>query len=324
MKKLQTVLLKNNLGMSVEILNFGARIKSILLPVKGIPTEMTVGYSSAEAYLTDDFYLGATCGRVCNRIEGGRFDLNGVSYHLTQNDNEQCLHGGADNFSYRMWQVESSSKSTTTLTLESHSGDQGFPAKLNLKVKYHLTDENKLEIDYFAIADAPTPINITNHAYFNLGHDSCEFLDLQIAASSMLERKDNGVPSGKVLPVENSDFDFSMLTNIGQRQTNTTDNNLINMACFDHCYVLDNDGICTAKAILISKQNKIKMSLFTDQPAIQLYTGVALNGLFTAYQGVCLEAQNYSNAVNINHFPNSILSPSDEYKRKIIYQFECI
>ncbi|XQW86843.1 aldose epimerase family protein [Thalassotalea piscium] len=324
MTNVQTILLENNQGMLVEILNFGARIKSIVFPVKGKATQMTVGYENAEDYLTDTFYLGATCGRVCNRIEGGKFTLNGINYPLNQNENEHCLHGGEVSFASRFWQISSSSKSTVTLTLVSEHGDQGFPGQLNLQVKYHLTDDNQLEIDYFGKTDAPTPVSVTNHAYFNLGNDSAELLDLQIAASNMLERKENGLPSGNILSVKNSDFDFREPFNIGERQANNSDVNLKKMACYDHCYVLDEDGMSTAKATLVSKNTGVKMSLFTNQPALQLYTGVALSGEFTAYQGVCLEAQHYSNAVNISHFPSSILLPNDEYKRKIIYQFECL
>ncbi|TYK66226.1 aldose epimerase family protein [Colwellia echini] len=341
MAKLQTILLQNERGMSVEIVNYGARIKSILFPVNDVATEMTVGHEYADDYLTDEFYLGATCGRVCNRVENGVFELNGVQYKLTQNDGEQCLHGGAVSFSARFWQVVSSSSSTVVLKLESESGDQGFPGKLSLQVTYHLTDNNQLKINYFAITDAATPINLTNHAYFNLGNESGEQLDLKIFASNMLDRKSNGVPSGKVISVQNSDFDFRQLTNIGTRHKQAIDLSLQEMACYDHCYILDasetggsnyNGGdniennkyesIGLPKAILQSKSNHITMSLFTNQPAVQLYTGVALSGKFRPYQGVCLEAQDYSNAVNINHFPSTILQPNDEYQREIIYQFE--
>ncbi|TYK67237.1 aldose epimerase family protein [Colwellia echini] len=322
MSELRTTLLQNNKGMSVEILSFGARIKSILFPVKGKTTEMTVGYSTAEGYLTDEFYLGATCGRVCNRIEDARFELGGVHYFLTKNDNENCLHGGIDNFSSRYWQIQSFSKSAVTLITESKDGDQGFPGNLTLQVEYHLTDDNKLEINYLATTDAPTPINITNHAYFNLGDNSCESLDLELSAASMLERKDNSAPSGVILPVENSDFDFRQVTNIGQRQANFTDVSLQDMACFDHCYIFDSKDNTLPKATLISKNNAVKMSLYTDQPAMQLYTGRYLEGNFIAYQGVCLEAQGYSNAVNTPHFPTSILQVDEQYQRQIVYHFE--
>lgn len=321
MNKLQTMLLQNSQGMSVEIINFGARIKSILFPVNGVPTEMTVGYTDANSYENDAFYLGATCGRVCNRIEQSQFDLNGVTYHLTANDGENCLHGGVDNFSSRFWQVHSSTNSSVTLTLTSDNGDQGFPGNLSLQVTYLLTEQNALEMHYLAVTDAPTPINITNHAYFNLGDDTCETLDVSIAASNMLERKDNGLPSGKVVAVDSSDFDFRQWANIGDRRINTTNDSLKAMACFDHCFVFDDSDVASPKAVLSSKNNGVKMTLFTDQPAMQLYTGVALSGEFKAYQGVCVEAQNYTNAVNVSHFPNSILQPNEEYKRTIIYQF---
>ncbi|MBU2924275.1 aldose epimerase family protein [Colwellia sp. 1_MG-2023] len=339
MEQLQTILLQNRQGMSVEVINFGARIKSILFPVNGVATDMTVGYDNLDDYLTDEYYLGATCGRVCNRVENAEFELNGVKYKLTKNDGKQCLHGGTDNFSTRFWQVISSSPSTVVLKIESESGDQGFPGKLILQVTYELTEQNQLKINYSATTNAATPINITNHAYFNLGNESCEQLDLKICASNMLERKSNGVPSGNILPVVNSDFDFSKLTNIGIKHKYPLDTDLQNMACYDHCYVFDvteannsqgthnnehknQDYLGLPKAVLYSKSNHIKMTLFTNQPAVQLYTGVALSGNFRPYQGVCLEAQDYSNAVNISHFPSTILQPNDEYTREIIYQFE--
>ncbi|MBU2872074.1 aldose epimerase family protein [Colwellia sp. E2M01] len=324
MSQPQSILLQNKQGMSVEIINFGARIKSILFPIQGKPTEMVVGYATAEEYLTDSFYLGATCGRVCNRIDGGKFELNGVSYQVTQNENNNTLHGGVDNFSYRFWKIESSTDTKVVLSLESKDGDQGFPGNLKLQVSYHLTEKNALEIEYFGISDAATPINITNHAYFNLGDESCESLDLQLLASNFLELKEDSVPSGNILSVDNSDFDLRQVTNIGDRQSNTTDVNLKNMKGFDYCYVLDNNDVSIVNASLASKNNGVKMSFYTDQLAVQLYTGYWLSGVFKPYQGVCLEAQGYTNAININHFPSSVLSENEKYQRKIIYQFEAI
>lgn len=322
MDLLQLITLSNNQGMVVEILNYGARIKSILFPVKGVPTEMIVGHENSVDYINDEFYLGASCGRVCNRIENGQFTIDGKTYSVTQNDGVNCLHGGSDNYSFRYWKVMASSTSSVTLALFSPDGDQGFPGNVNLHVVYHLTEENELKIEYFAISDAPTPINLTNHAYFSLGEKSCEELKLQIMSSTILERKADGLPSGNFLSVKNTDFDFQEPISIGVRQQNATDDALKVMCCFDHCFVLNKSEMDNPSALLSSDSNKVTMKVFTDQPAVQLYTGAALRGNFQTYQGVCLEAQNYSNAVNHSHFPNSILLPKMDYKKNIVFKFD--
>ena len=322
MNKLKLITLSNKQGMVVEIINFGARIKSILFPVKGVPTEMIVGYKNVEEYLDDEFYLGATCGRVCNRIEEGKFTIDDKSYTLTQNDGVNCLHGGTHNLSFRYWEVEELSPSSVTLILFSHDGDKGFPGNVNFNVIYRLTEKNELQIEYFATSDAATPINLTNHAYFSLGEKSCEALNLQIKSSIMLERKPDGLPSGNLLSVCNTDFDFQELTSIGGIHDNATNEALKEMGCFDHCFILNKSEMDGPSAILVSENNEVTMKIYTDQLAVQLYSGVALSGKFQSYQGVCLEAQNYSNAVNHSHFPDSILLPKMEYKKYIVFQFE--
>ena len=178
MSGLETVSLTNKNGMRVEIINFGARVKSIKFRVNNILTEMTLGYGTAEEYLNDDVYLGATCGRVCNRIAGGKFELDGCQYQLPLNDGENCLHGGDNNFSLRYWQIDRQTinHSSVTLLLVSDHGDQGFPGTLNMSVTYELRADNKLSIQYSANTDLTTLINLTNHAYFNLGEKDCESL----------------------------------------------------------------------------------------------------------------------------------------------------
>jgi aldose 1-epimerase len=321
-----TTTLSNKQGMTVEIINLGARIKSLKFPVNGKPTEMTVGYATANEYTTDPFYLGATCGRVCNRIAKGAFELNGKHYQLSQNDDQNCLHGGEDNFSHRLWQIEQSTlrDDYVAMCLTSADGDQGFPGKVTIKTSYQLTENNELIIDYTAETDAATPINITNHAYFNLGEENCEALQLQLMSSAYLERNNTNSPTGNIVSVAQSDFNFRQPAIVGERQRNTQDEKLKAMRGYDHCFVLDNSPFSSAKAILTSAKNKVKLSLYTDQAAVQLYTGSYLSGNFNAYQGLCLEAQNYSDAVNIAHFPNSILLPEQRYQQRIVYQFTTV
>ena len=321
-----TVILTNEHGMSVEIINLGARIKSIKFPVNAKPTEMTLGYASAEKYGSDAFYLGATCGRVCNRIAGGKFELNGHQYQLPQNDGDNCLHGGDNNFSHRYWLIDEQTlaKASVTLCLISKDGDQGFPGTLSLSVTYQLSEDNKLSIQYSANTDLATPINMTNHAYFTLGEKSCESLYLQMNASAYLEIDSNSIPTGEIIPVEATDFDFKEPTNIGQRQQHTDDKSLTEKQGYDHCFVLENSPLEQAKIVLTSVENQISLSIYTDQPTIQLYTGVHLSGQFKSYQGLCLEAQNYTDAENNKHFPSNILQPNQQYQRNITFEFASI
>ena len=324
MNRLETVSLTNESGMLVEIINLGARIKSIKFPVNNIPTQMTLGYKTAEEYIDDDSYLGATCGRVCNRIAGGKFELEGRHYQLIQNDGDNCLHGGSDNFSLRFWQIdkETVSDSSVTLSLVSPNGDQGFPGTLTISVSYALSEDNKLSIQYSANTDLTTLINLTNHTYFNLGEKGCESLYLQLFSSTYLESDSSNIPTGNIIDVEGSDYNFKHPAQIGHQQNNTNDKSLKEKQGYDHCFILDDTPFDKPKAILTSVQNQISMSIYTDQPTIQLYTGFYLTGEFTSYQGLCLEAQNYTDAQNHQHFPSNVLKPKQTYQRKIVFGFE--
>ncbi|MFT5298782.1 MAG: aldose 1-epimerase [Colwellia sp.] len=324
--ELETVVLSNDYGMSVEIINFGARIKSIKFPVNAKPMEMILGYASAQDYLTDEFYLGATCGRVCNRIAGGKFELEGRQYQLTQNDGDNCLHGGDDNFSLRYWQrdKQTHSKSSVTLVCTSVDGDQGFPGTLNVSVTYQLSADNKISIKYLANTDLATPINLTNHAYFNLAEKDGQSLYLQMMASAFLESDGENIPTGNIIKVAQTDYNFREPACVGKRQQQTLDKSIKEKHGYDHCFVLDNAPFTKPKAVLTSLKNQISLSVYTDQPAIQLYTGFYLNDTFTAYQGLCLEAQNYTDAENNKNFPSNVLQPNQQYQREIIYKFESI
>ena len=326
MSVLETVSLTNKNGMRVEIINFGARVKSIKFRVNNILTEMTLGYGTAEEYVNDDLYLGATCGRVCNRIAGGKFELDGCLYQLPLNDGENCLHGGDNNFSLRYWQIDRQTlnHSSVTLLLVSDHGDQGFPGTLNMSVTYELRADNKLSIQYSANTDLTTLINLTNHAYFNLGEKDCESLYLQLFSSAYLESDRSNIPTGTILPVENSDYNFKQPVQIGHQQNNTNDKSLIEKQGYDHCFILDDSPFDKPKAILTSFQNQISMSIYTDQPTILLYTGFYLTGQFISYQGLCLEAQNYTDAQNHLNFPSNVLKPNQKYQRTIIFGFESL
>ena len=189
MNDIELITLVNNSGMSVDVCNLGARITSIKLNIDDTPTELTVGYDNAEDYYHDSYYLGATCGRVCNRIGNAKFQLNGKHYQLTKNDGDNCLHGGIKNFSHTLWEVDKRSltENKITFTLTSEDGDQGFPGNLRVQVNVELTEDNQLIIQYHGTSDAPTPVNLTNHTYFNLGENTCEALLLTLDSSHYLQ-----------------------------------------------------------------------------------------------------------------------------------------
>lgn len=324
--KVRTITLTNKNGMSVELINFGARIKSIKFPVNGKPTEMILGYKTTKDYLSDEFYLGATCGRVCNRVSKGQFQLNGELYQLPLNDGDNCLHGGVDNFSFRYWNIDelTPDNSSVTFSLISPNGDQGFPGTLNISVTYQLSDDNKLSIEYKANTDLSTVVNVTNHTYFNLGEEDCLSLQLKLKSQSFLEIDKYNIPTGEILSVENTDYDFLRSGDIGGRLKNTEDKSLKQKNGYDHCFILDKSDLEQPKAVLSALNNKVKLCVYTDQLAIQLYTGFYLSGEFKPYEGLCLEAQNYTDADNHKHFPSNELTPNKVYHKTIVFGFETI
>jgi len=323
MKKLEQFTLKNSHGMQVDIINFGARIGSIKFPIGGKLYDMTIRYDDIDQFINDKFYVGATCGRVSNRISNGTFELYEKTYQLTKNEGENCLHGGMYNYSARFWEiVEVNLKNNSiSLKINSENGDQGFPGQLDLIVCYKLTVDNKLIIKYQAHTDISTPISITNHSYFSLGENNCNLLQLQLMSSCYLELDSKNLPTGKIVSVENSQLNFRQPRLLGENGKKKYQDKMLKNPNFDHCFILDNSNFEQPKAILWSLKNDVKMKLFTDQPALQLYNGSALNGYFNQYQGICLEAQGYPDSVNKTHFPSTILTPDQAYEQTIIYAF---
>lgn len=321
MAALKRIVLINSFGMQVDILNFGARIAAIKFPVNGQPTDMILSYDDNEDYLNDAFYLGATCGRVCNRIDQASFSIAGREYVLEKSDGENCLHGGIDTFAHRYWQVTHQSPQAVTLVLHSADGDQGFPGAVDIQVTYTLTDDNALTIDFVANTNMATPINLTNHAYFNLGEADARSLTLQINAPHYLALNKRNIPTGELVPVANTDFDFNTARVIGAVEATTHDAQVIERRGFDHCFALVKRLPEQPAATLTSAKNQLSMTLYTDQKAVQLYSGAYLSTPFQAYQGLCLEAQNFTDAVNHPSFPNTVLEPAQQYRQRIAFAF---
>lgn len=315
---LSVITLRNNQGMEVDILNFGARVSSIRFPVQGVLTEMTMTYDEVEKFTTDAFYIGATCGRFANRIAGGKFSLNGEDYQLNQNSDGNCLHGGESNFANRYWQVEYQNKQSVVLTLTSLDGDQGFPGNLNVKVKYTLTADNALDFEYSARSDQDTTVNLCNHCYFTLGEPDIHSLSLIINSDYVLPVDEKLIPTGELKAVADGDFDFNQAVLLKERLVNLSDESLVATKSFDHCYVIKPD-IENIAAVLSS--NEVSLTIRTDQPGIQFCTASFLSGDFKPFQGVCLEAQNYPDAINNPDFPSALLKAGEHYHKLVSYQF---
>mgnify|MGYP000001358440 CR=1 FL=1 len=322
MSKLQTIKLKNSHGMEVDLLNLGARIGSIKYPVAGKLVEMLLTYQGYNKYQLDPFYLGATVGRVSNRISKSSFTLKGTNYSLMANDGKNCLHGGPYGMSHRLWSasLNPQSHNSVIFSLLSPDKDQGFPGELSVTVEYSLNDCNELLIVFNATSSSDTVVALCNHAYFTLGEKNVEQLELKLDTLGFLPIDEQMIPTGEVSI--DSLFDFSKFQKLGEMLSRIRSSGSQYKKGYDHCYILNKPSLKTTSATLISKLNQVKLSISTSQPGLQLYTGGHLFNEFSPYQAVCLEAQALPNAVNQQNFPSIFLRAGDLYQEKVVYKFE--
>lgn len=333
------VSLKNAAGMEVCITNYGGRIVSIMVPNKdGEMKDVVLGFDSIGAYLPDanktDF--GAAIGRYANRINQGRFVIDGDTIQLPQNNFGHCLHGGTDmgtlGWQYRVYKIENATDSTLTISIDSPDGDNQFPGNVNAKVTYTLQSDNALRIDYEAVTDKPTIINMTNHSYFNLSGDP----ELSVLDENIWINADNYTPvdstfmtTGEIVPVKDTPMDFTVEKVLGQ----DIDSEFIQVKYgngFDHNFVLNTKGNledCAAR--VTDPRSGIVLEVFTNEPGIQFYTGNFLDGTVTGKKGVvynqrhglCLETQKYPDTPNKPNWPSATLRPGETYKSTCIYKF---
>jgi aldose 1-epimerase len=322
--KLTQIHLKNPSGLKLEVTNYGATLTRLQVPDKrGILTDVVVGLPKPEDYTTEAYKqynlcLGATVGRYAGRISKGGFSIGKQFFDITHQDGVQ-LHGGVNALDKQLWTVDKVEEGETPFvifSLKSNSGDNGYPGNLTLFAKYQL-EKNTLKIEYTATTDAPTVINLTNHAYFNLdGCGSTKGNELYINASRYLEVDERLVPTGKVLAVEATPLDYTEKTQLHFKDH----------FGLDTPFVLDGGVV---KASLYAKQSGIKMNVTTNQPAIVIFTpqdfgGVAIRdgGRFNAFPAICFECQNFPDAPNQPDFPSSLLLPGETYRNEMSYQFE--
>ena len=323
-------ILKNSRGTQAEITNYGASLVRFLYKDKnGILQDLVLGYDNVSGYEKGDVFFGSTVGRVANRIGEGRFKLGDITYELTRNDGPNSLHGGRDYYGKRIWDVIDETDSSVTFHLFSPDKDQGYPGNLHISVKYTLSEEDALTLDYTAESDKDTPLSLTNHSYFNLaGHDSGSILS-QIAvihADKVTEIDQNLVPNGKFVSVEGTPMDFRNGKPFGQDIGE--DYYLLKMGKgYDHNFVITGSGYREA-ASLFCPETGIEMHVFTDLPGMQVYTSNFLDhepgkgGAIYQFRGAaCFETQFFPNAINQENFPGAVLKAGETFRSRTCYAF---
>jgi len=328
--------LTNVHGMEVRFIAYGGIIVSVRIPDRrGVFADVTPGYDSLDDYMRDGRFFGAIVGRYANRIANARFELDGTEYILTPNEGSNQLHGGPNGFFRATWRVEvpRGSSDLAHLYYRSVAGDQGFPGTLDVKVTYSVTNDNELVVDYGATTDAPTPVNLTQHTYFNLaGHDAGEILDheLTLYAHLFTPVNDALLPSGAARPVTGTAFDFTSPHRIGER-IDQDDEQLIVGHGYDHNFVLDRGAseIPALAARVHEPRSGRMMEILTTEPGIQFYSGSGLadgppgkNGYRYKPNGAfALEPQHFPDSPNHPEYPSTILRPGDEYRSRTVYRF---
>ncbi len=312
-------------GLQAHIITWGGVLRDLSLPLAGgTRLPLTLGFDTFDPYPAHSPYFGAIVGRYANRIAGGRFTHAGRAHQLDRNEAQRTtLHGGGDGFSRRIWRIDELADDSVTLGLTSADGDQGFPGTLIATCTYTITDDH-LEVRFFAETDQPTPVNLSQHAYFNLdGGPDVRNHSLQIFAGAYTPVGPDQVPTGEILPVDDTVFDLRQPRLLRHRQST-----------FDHNFVLssrlsETDALRPA-ARLTSHKSGISMLVQTTKPGLQLYDGHLLNVALLGHggrkygrcAGLCLESQYYPDSPNQPGFPDSILLPDRDYAHRTVFSFE--
>lgn len=325
--------LQNEKGMQVAITNYGGRIVSWLAPDKnGQFDDIVLGFDSIEGYLNaNEVYFGALIGRYGNRIDGGEFSLNGQNFELATNNGPNHLHGGPRGFHNVVWDAEQLDDQHLVLTYFSEDGEEGYPGNLKVKVHYILTDDNELKIDYTATTDKATPVNLTNHAFFNLGGAASGTInnhELMIDADRYTPVDSTLIPTGEIASVEGTPFDFTTPKPIG-KDLDKESKQLAHGKGYDHNFVLTQSGSKLDRAAkVVDPESGRVMEIFTTEPGIQFYGGNFLDGSDIGKEGkpyqhrtaFCLEPQHFPDSPNQENFPSTILEPDSVYHSFSLYR----
>ena len=317
--------LTNANGMKIKVINYGATLTSLQVPLKsGELLDVVLGFDDLGSYLASFKlesapYMGATVGRYAGRINEGSFVLNHKKYDLAKNNNGNSLHGGDKGFSQVVWKIKKVSQGKNPSILLSYfspNQEENYPGDLDIELKYTLSEENELIVEYFATTSEDTIVNLTHHSYFNLDGHKSDITNQEMTINSVktLHTTNDNVPTGWFLNVANCPFDFSLPRKCPEKIDNT--------------YVLKKTEEFAAS--LFNSEKKLKMSVFTNQPAVHVYVGGNCfnsiigkdNADYHALSGVCFETQNFPDGPNHEHFPSSILRKGDMYYHKTIYKFQ--
>jgi aldose 1-epimerase len=335
-EQVEIYMLTNSHGIEARIMTYGAAIVSLKTPDRrGHFENIVLGFDELETYLAGVPYYGATVGRYANRIAGARFVLDGTAYPLSANDGPNSLHGGTRGFDKRVWKADPTGGAANRLRLTyvSRAGEEGFPGELTAHVTYRLGDDDSLEIDYEATTTAPTPVNLANHAYFNLSGDPHRPIlgqTLQINADRFTPVDANLIPTGEERAVVGTPFDFRSATAIGAR-IEGVDEQLKLGHGYDHNWVLKAPRTGSAlrpAAVLTDPGSGRILEIHTTQPGLQFYSGNFMNGkpagagsVFGYRTGLCLETQHFPDSPNRAAFPNTILQPGETYSERTVLSF---
>jgi aldose 1-epimerase len=321
----------NPSGAVAEITNWGARLVRILVPNKdGVLTSVIKGYDTLEKFATDTEYLGATCGRFANRIAKGKFLADGEEYTLACNNGANALHGGPMGFHVQIWDAKIEGESLI-LSYFSKDGEEGYPGNFKVEVDFSWSETNELSMEVTAHTDKATPVNITNHSYFNLnGEGDILGHELRINANRYIPIHDDAIPTGEIRFVKGTAFDFSEPKAIG-KDISAGEEQLLNGNGYDHCFVLNkeefDDLVLAADAF--SPESGIGLCVYTTMPGIQFYSGNYLNSkepglegkVYEKRQAFCLEPEFFPDSPNQGGFPRAILLPEETFRHTMIFQF---
>jgi len=326
----------NSRGMEVRAMNYGGIIVSLRVPdKKGVLADVVLGFDTLDAYLNNKPYFGAIIGRYANRIANGKFTLNGAGYRLARNNGMNSLHGGLKGFDKVLWrgeQFENNQGIGVVFTYTSKNGEEGYPGNLKAKVTYTLTDQSELQIEYQATTDEATPVNLTNHSYFNLvseGNGDILKHNLILNADRFTPVDSTLIPAGELRSVAGTPFDFTKPTAIGAR-IDTNNEQLAIAHGYDHNFVLSRKGSGLELAGRVHEpQTGRALEVYTTEPGVQFYTGNFLDGTITGkhghaynkHAGLCLETQHFPDSPNHPTLPWTILKPEQTYHSRTVYKF---
>jgi aldose 1-epimerase len=325
MSSFETYTLRNELGMEAVLINPGLILQSLKIPVEDSVREVTLGFSNPLSYFSPDYinnypYLGAVIGRIANRIKNAHFHWNKRSIHLYPNNGPHCLHGGNEGFDKRWWKLISKDNTTACFLLHSPDGDENFPGELQIQADIWLTDMLELGIKFTIFSNEVSPVNLTWHPYFNLDaeKDTIKGHRLQINSDRWLETNDNHIVTGIIKP---NNWGFDILNTLSE---------VLPSSGIDHGFILsqNNQSSLTEAIALCSSDHKLKLTVFTNNPIVHVYTGQHLPILelknerkLFPYNGICFECQLFTDFVNQPHFPQLYVYPDKPLVQETVYSF---